>query len=56
MLPKVGLSKQDHQTATIHLGTNHARAGEGIPAQPNSIALFDIAPLVLQRLVVHAAG
>lgn len=56
MLPKVGLSKQDRQTAIIHPGTNHARAGEGIPAQSNAIALLNIAPLVLQRLKVHAAG
>lgn len=56
MLPKVGLSKQDRQIAIIHPGTNHARAGEGIPAKSNAIALLDIAPLILQRLKVHAAG
>lgn len=38
-----------------HIGsqTNHARAGKRIPAEPDAIAVFDIAPLVFQRFVVH---
>ncbi len=33
--------------------TNHARAWKGIPAQSDAITILDIAPLVLQRLVIH---
>lgn len=33
--------------------TNHARAWKGIPAESDTITILDIAPLVLQRLVIH---
>lgn len=38
-----------------HIGsqTDHASAGKRIPAEPDAIAVFDIAPLVFQRVVVH---
>ena len=36
--------------------TNHARAWEGIPAESDSIAILNFAPLVLQRFVVHVGG
>jgi hypothetical protein len=36
--------------------TYHARAWKRIPAQPDSIAILDVAPLVLEGLVVHVAG
>jgi hypothetical protein len=33
--------------------THHACAGKDIPAESNTIAIFDLIPLVLQRLEVH---
>ena len=30
----------------------HARAGESVPAEPDAIPILNVAPLVLQRLVV----
>jgi len=33
--------------------TNHSGAGEDIPAEAHAIALFDVAPLLLERLIVH---
>lgn len=33
--------------------TNHSGAGEDVPAETHAIALFDVAPLLLERLIVH---
>jgi hypothetical protein len=38
---------------TIPIFTDHARARKGIPAESDAITILDIAPLVLQRLVIH---
>ncbi len=35
--------------ATAH----HSRARKSIPAKPDTIALFDLAPMLLQSVVVH---
>lgn len=37
-------------------GTDHARAGENVPAQANAIAVLDLAPLLLESFVIHCAG
>ena len=34
--------------------TYHARAREGVPAEPNAIPILDVAPLVFERLILHA--
>lgn len=33
--------------------TYHAGAGENVPTQSNTIAILDLAPLLLERLVIH---
>lgn len=33
--------------------TDHAGAGEDIPAQTNAITVLDLAPLLLERFVIH---
>jgi hypothetical protein len=38
---------------TCAISTYHARAGKGIPAQANSIALFNLVPLVFESFVIH---
>lgn len=53
MLPIVGFSKQERNGHDNPGTTNHAGAGKGVPTQSNPIAILDIAPLVLQRLVIH---
>lgn len=35
------------------VGPYHARAGKRVPAESDAIAILDIAPLVLESLVVH---
>jgi len=37
-------------------GTDHARAGEHVPAQANAIAVLDLTPLLLESFVIHCAG
>lgn len=32
----------------------HARAGENVPAEPDAISVFDLTPLVFERLIIHA--
>jgi len=32
---------------------DHAGAGKDIPAQTDTIAVFDLGPLLLQRFIVH---
>lgn len=34
---------------------NHARAREDVPAEADAIAILNLAPLLLQGLVVHGA-
>ena len=36
--------------------TNHTSAGEGVPAESDSIAVLHITPLILQRLEIHVVG
>ena len=46
----------DEATAERHWGgraTDHARAGKHIPTQSDAIAILHLAPLVLERLVIH---
>jgi len=33
--------------------SHHSRAGERIPAKPDTISVLHIAPLIFQRLVFH---
>ena len=34
----------------------HAGAGEGIPAEPDSITIFDVIPLLFERFILHAVA
>lgn len=34
----------------------HSRTREGVPAETNAIAFFNITPLLLQTLVIHGCG
>lgn len=36
--------------------THHSRAGENIPAQPHSVTVLYLAPLLLESFVIHHVG
>ena len=41
---------------SIEQSTNHARAGERIPAEPDSIAILRLVPHFFQRFHIHREG
>lgn len=41
------------QSARKASRTDNTRAGKDVPAKANTISVFDLAPLLLERLVVH---